>query len=133
MEVVQKITIPTFVDERGSLSVIEIADFVDWQVKRIYYVTDTKMSRGGHSVKGEKKLYVCVQGSVTGKFHDGEKWIEFSLKGPGEAVRMDDYCWREFDQFSEGSVLMAISNMAYEKDKYIMDFDEHVKYYNGVK
>jgi hypothetical protein len=32
-------------------------------------------------------------------------------------------CWREFKDFSPGSVLMAISNMNYEKDKYIYDFE----------
>lgn len=129
MEIVKQIKIPTFSDDRGDLSAIEMKDFADWAVKRIYYVTNTKLKRGGHAVIGEKKLYVCLQGEITGRLHDGEKWHEFHLKGPTDAISMDGLCWREFDDFSAGSVLLAVSNMNYEKDKYIMDFDQFMEYY----
>ena len=105
--------IPTHADPRGKLSAIEIKDFVDWEVKRVYYVTDVTLDRGGHAVRGEKKIYV----------HDGKAWHEFKMEGPDEAIVMDGMCWREFKDFSPGSVLMAISNMNYEKDKYIYDFE----------
>lgn len=124
MEKIKRITIPTHEDERGNLSVIELKDFIDWPVKRIYYVTDTKKDRGGHAVKGEKKIYVCMQGTMKARIHDGTEWHEFDLQGPGDALLMTGMCWREFTDFSEGSVLMAISSMNYEPDKYIYDLEE---------
>ncbi len=122
--IVKAIKIPTHYDERGPLSVIEIKDFVDWDVKRIYYVTSVKADRGGHTVFGERKIYVCVNGSCTARLHDGEKWHEFHMKGPDDAILMDGLCWREFKDFSPDGVLMAVSNMNYEPDKYSYDFDE---------
>ncbi len=123
-ESIELIKIPTHVDARGNLSFIEVKDYVNWKPKRIYYVTDVKGVRGGHAVIGEKKIYVCAQGQVKAKIHDGKKWHEFNLKGPSDALLMSAMCWREFSSFSANTVLIAISNMNYEKEKYIYDFEK---------
>ena len=108
---IERIKIPTFTDERGDLSVLEFHHFVEWDAKRIYYVTGTKKDRGGHAVREEKKIYICAQGTMTAKIHDGKEWHEFAMHGPNEAVVMNDMCWREFKDFSEGAVLIVASNM----------------------
>jgi len=126
MEKIEKIKIPTHTDERGRLSVVELKDYVDWETKRVYYVTGVEGDRGGHAVRGERKIYVCMEGSVLARIHDGEKWHEFELNGPDDALLMNDMCWREFKNFTPGTVLTAISNMNYEKDKYIWDLDEFI-------
>ncbi len=117
------IKIPTHTDPRGNLSAIELHEYVNWVPKRVYYVTNVTQDRGGHAVRGEKKIYVCVQGTMTARIHDGKEWHEFGLFGPDDAIIMNEMCWREFKNFSPGAVLMAVSNMNYEKDKYIYDFE----------
>jgi len=124
MEKITRIKFPTHIDERGQLSVVELNNYIDWVPRRIYYLTDVKMDRGGHAVRGEKKIYICMQGTMTAKMHDGDKWQEFKMKGPDDALIINEMCWREFTDFSEGSVLMAISSVNYEKDKYIFDMDQ---------
>ncbi len=124
---IKRIQLPTHEDERGKLSVIELKDYVDWPVKRVYYVTDTKKDRGGHAVRGEKKMYVCMQGTMLARIHDGKEWHEFQLEGPSDALIMNEMCWREFTGFSEGAVLMAISSMNYEPDTYIFDMEEFLE------
>ncbi len=123
----ERIKIPTHADERGNLSVVELKDYVSWPVRRVYYVTGVTKDRGGHAVRGEKKIYVCMEGSMTARIHDGEKWHEFVLQGPDDGILMEGMCWREFKDFSAGAVLTAISNMNYEKDKYIYDFEVFVE------
>ncbi|MGL5831465.1 MAG: sugar 3,4-ketoisomerase [Candidatus Altimarinota bacterium] len=127
----KKITIPTFPDARGDLTVFDKLDeIVDWQIKRSYWVTNTKLSRGGHCVKGEKKFYVMAQGECLAKLYDGEKWYEVPLKGPGEALELKGDMWREFVDFSENSVMFTLCNMHYDKSKYILDlkeFEEYIK------
>ena len=131
MEKIERIKLPTHADERGKLSVVELKDYVDWPVKRVYYVTDVTADRGGHAVKGEKKIYVCMQGSCLARIHDGFKWHEFEMNGPDDALIMKDMCWREFKDFSSGTVLMAISNVNYSKDDYIFDIEEFMKESNS--
>lgn len=128
MEKVKQIKLPTFEDERGPLTVIEVKDFVKWTPKRIYYVTDVKAARGGHAVKHEKKMYVCVKGKCKAKFHDGEKWMEFDLEGPSDAILMNEMCFREFYNFSEDAVLMAVSSVNYVSEDYIYDLEEFINY-----
>jgi dTDP-4-dehydrorhamnose 3,5-epimerase-like enzyme len=128
MEKVQKINFPTHVDERGALTVVEIKDYVDWPVARVYYLNDVTLPRGSHAVKGEKKMYVCQKGSCLARLHDGEKWHEFELKGPDDAILMSGMCYRDFQNFSKDAVLMAISSVNYNPDDYIYDFDEFLEY-----
>ncbi len=124
MKILEKIILPTHIDPRGSLTAIELKDYIDWEVKRVYYVTDTLLPRGGHAVRGEKKIYVVMAGSCRGRFHDGNEWTEFDLKGPSDAVKMEGLYFREFVDFAPGTVLMAVSSVNYDKNLYIYDFEE---------
>jgi hypothetical protein len=122
----EKIKFETFTDESGSLTPIEIKDFVDWPVARVYYLTDVSESRGGHCVKGERKIYVCQKGSVKCRFHDGSDWQDFSMTGPSDAIVMDGNYYRDFFDFSEDAVLMAISSVNYDSEDYIYDLNEFI-------
>lgn len=128
-DIFEKITLPTHSDPRGDLTVFDNIDkMVDWPIKRSYWVTNTKLPRGGHCVKGEKKFYIMAQGKCLAKLFDGHKWYEVPLNGPQDALWVKTDLWREFVDFSEGSVLFTLCNMAYEKDKYILDVKEYEQY-----
>lgn len=128
---VEKITLKTFTDERGSLTAIELKDYFDWKAKRVYYLTGVTAPRGQHCVKGERKIYVCQKGSVKARLHDGNDWMDFELQGPSDAILMNEDCFRDFYEFSEDAVLMAISSLNYNPEDYIYDLDEFIKYKNS--
>lgn len=125
----EKVRLNVFKDERGALTPIELHEYIDWPVKRIYYVNHVKGKRGGHCVRGEKKIYVCQQGLVRGRIHDGQKWHDVELS-EGDALLMREPCFREFTDFSDGSVLLAISSVNYSPKDYIYDLDEFIKEYS---
>ncbi|MFH1284590.1 MAG: FdtA/QdtA family cupin domain-containing protein [Candidatus Peregrinibacteria bacterium] len=120
----------SFKDERGVLTAIELKDYFEWPVKRVYYLTDVSRPRGGHAVRHEKKMYVCQKGSVKARFHDGKKWEEFEMTGPGDAILMEEMCYRDFYDFSPDAVLLAISSVNYDPNDYIYDLDEFIKEVN---
>lgn len=125
----EKLTLKTFSEKSGSLTPIEIKDFVTWPVKRVYYLTSVTGSRGGHCVKGEKKIYICQKGTVKCRFHDGESWVaEFELIGPSEGVLMEGDYYRDFYDFSPDAVLMAISSVNYNPGDYIYDLNEFIEW-----
>lgn len=128
MAAVEKITLNTFTDERGSLTPIELNEIFDWEAKRVYYLTDVSAPRGQHCVKGEKKIYICQKGHIKARLHDGDSWHEFELSGPSDAILMNEECFRDFYEFSEDAVLMAISSVNYDPDDYIYDLEEFIKY-----
>lgn len=121
--------IPTHSDTRGDLTVFDKLDeIVDWQIRRSYWVTNTKLPRGGHCVKGEKKFYVMAQGKCLAKLYDGKNWYEVELNGPGEALELKADMWREFVNFTEHSVMFTLCNIHYDKSKYILDLKEYEEY-----
>ena len=124
---VQQIKLKSFTDERGVLTAIEMKDYVDWEVKRVYYLTDVTKPRGGHAVRHEKKMYICQKGQIKARLHDGIEWHEFSLSGPDDAILMNGMCFRDFYDFSPDAVLMAISSVNYIPTDYIYDLDQFIK------
>lgn len=114
-----------FEDERGKLTPLELKDYVDWEVKRFYYVTDVKMARGGHAVRGEKKIYVMMQGQAVARIHDGKKWNEETMLA-NQGLIMEETCFREFTNFSEGAVLAVLSNMNYDPESYIYSLEDFI-------
>jgi hypothetical protein len=127
----EKLKFNTFSDARGDLSVFELEDQVEWKVERAYWCTNTKLERGGHSVRGEKKFYICLSGEIKARFHDGKEWQEFVLKGPDEAIVMEGDYYREFYDFSDNSVLLALSSKKYVTADYIYDFEAFLKEAKG--
>lgn len=123
----EKIEIPSFVDDRGTLAVLELEKYVEWPVKRIYFVTDTVKPRGFHAVRGENKFYICQKGTIECRFHDGKEWFDYQLKGPGDAILMEGFYYREFFNFSDDAVLLAVSSVNYSPDDYVYDFDTFLK------
>ena len=123
------IEVPTFSDERGSLTILDNIDkLVDWPVKRSYWMTDIKLPRGAHCVKGERKLYIMAQGSCLFKIFDGINWFEINLTGPSQALLFKADLWRELSDFSDKAVMFTLCNMGYDKDKYIFDKIEYIQY-----
>jgi WxcM-like, C-terminal len=130
-EMFVKHSINTFTDERGDLTVLDkIDEMFDWQVKRAYWVTGTKLPRGGHCVKGERKIYIMAQGTCKAKLFDGKSWHELELNGPSDALETKADIWREFTDFSEHAVMFTLCNVHYDKSKYIMDIEKYKKYIN---
>ena len=117
-------TLPVFTDDRGSLVPLELKEYISWEPKRVYYAIDMKDGRGGHCHKTEQELFICLQGSMTVKLHYGNEWIEREMRAPKEAVRVDNWVWHEFTNFSEDAILLAVSSTNYDSDDYIRDFDQ---------
>ncbi len=119
--------LPLFTDEKGQLVPVELKEYIHWEPKRIYYAFNNKKNRGGHAHKLEKELFICVKGLITAKVHDGEKWYEYKLEAPGDAIYVDNMIWHEFTDFSEDAILLAVSSTNYNPEDYIRDFDQFLK------
>lgn len=120
----------TFNDEKGGLTPIEISGYCDFIPKRIYTVYDSENKiRGGHAHIVEEELFFMGSGSCTGKFHDGEKWFEVKLEANKNLVYIPTMLWHQFEEFSDGAVLIAVSSTNYNPNRadYIEDFDNFLK------
>jgi len=121
-------------DERGKLIAIEQFKNVSFEIKRVYYIFDTKsgVRRGYHAHKDLQQVVICVSGSCKFLLNDGKEKIEdIVLNSPSKGLFIDKIIWREMYDFSEDRVLLVIASDFYDEDDYIRDYDEFLRVVNG--
>lgn len=120
-------------DERGSLVSLEKNNSIPFDVKRIYYLFDTKdkVRRGFHAHKKLKQLAVVVKGSCRFLLDDGAEKIELLLDNPNQGLFIESFVWREMFDFSHDCVLMVLADAIYDEDDYIRDYDSFKEMING--
>ncbi len=123
------IELNSFGDSRGSLIALEKNHNVPFEIKRVYYIYDTKrdVPRGFHAHKELKQLLICVTGSCKVKVDTGKSSEIFDLNTPEKALYIGTNLWREMFDFSQGCVLMVLASEYYNPDEYIRNYDEFLK------
>jgi len=114
--------------ERGLYSFCELKDYVDWEVKRVYFIQRTKET-GQHCHFKENELFIMVKGSCTAIIDSGEGKKDVVMNGPGDAIYIGNHVWHGFKDFSEDAVLLALSSTNYSPDRsdYCEDYEEYKK------
>lgn len=113
-------------DGQYNLTSLEIKDYIDFEVKRIYFVTDAKGATTSHFHKIEKELFVMLQGSCTALIDHGTGLQEIPLVGKKSAIYVGNYVWHGFKDFAPNSVLLALTSTNYNPDRsdYVLDYEE---------
>ena len=116
-------------DERGSLIAIEQGHNAPFEIKRVYYIFDTKdgVERGFHAHINLKQICIVVKGSCTFVLDDGEKREEIKLTNPNQGLFIEGLIWREMKNFSPDCVLLVIASEHYDESDYIRDYDKFLK------
>ena len=115
-------------DNRGTLIAIEAGLQVPFDIRRVYYVFDTKpgVARGFHAHHALRQFLVAVSGSCTLALDDGTSSDEVLLDNPAMGLLISGLVWREMRDFSPDCVLMVLADCAYDESDYIRNYDEFV-------
>lgn len=120
-------------DSRGSLVALEGNENVPFDIKRVYYIFDTKdgVARGFHAHRNLKQLAVCVTGSCRFILDNGVIREEVILNSSTKGILIEDLIWREMHDFTEDCVLMVLANKHYDETDYIRSYDEFKRAVNN--
>jgi dTDP-4-dehydrorhamnose 3,5-epimerase-like enzyme len=123
------IELPIISDPRGNLSFIEGGRHVPFDIKRIYYLYDVPggATRAGHAHKTLHQVLVAMSGSFNVTLDDGRERKEFRLNRSYYGLYIYPMVWREIDNFSSGSVCMALASDFYEEADYYRDYEEFLR------
>lgn len=121
-------------DERGKLVVIEGAQDIPFEIKRVFYMygSDSQVVRGQHANKDSEFILVNVAGKSKVRVTDGVGEHLVELNKPMQAIYIPKMIWKEMYDFSSESVLLVLANTHYDGKEYIRDYDEYLKVM-GVK
>ena len=113
-------------DERGQLVALEQNIDIPFEIKRVYYMYDTKkgVRRGYHSHNILHQVLVCIHGNCKILLDDGKKKEEVCLDKPYEGLYIPPKIWHEMYDFSDDAVLLVLASEIYKEEDYVRKYDE---------
>ena len=121
-------------DDRGTLVSVEQMKNLPFEIKRCYYMYDTKpgVRRGFHAHKALKQVLICVHGCCKVLLDNGHEKEVVSLDKPNLGLIIESNIWREMFDFSEDAVLMVLASELYDESDYIRNYDDFIKYIERI-
>lgn len=119
-------------DDRGMLVALEEHKDIPFEVKRIYYIYDTKagVRRGFHAHRNLEQILVCVHGSCKVLLDNGYEKMVVSLEKQNEGLYISNDIWREMFDFSLDAVLLVLASDYYKEEDYIRDYNQFLEFIN---
>lgn len=123
------IELPKIEDRRGNLTFIEGQEHVPFDIRRVYYLYDVPggAERGGHAHKDLHQLIVAMSGSFDVILDDGRERRRFHLNRSYYGLYICPMIWRELDNFSSGSVCMALASNLYSESDYYRNYEQYLE------
>lgn len=114
------ISLKTFTDARGNLTVIERV--IPFDIKRLFYIYGVDDSiRGGHRHHKTIQAAVSLQGKCIIHNHDGDKEETFVLDSPDKCLILEPKDWHIMSDFSKDAILMVLASEYFDEKDYIRD------------
>ena len=112
-------------DERGMLVALEECKDIPFEIKRVYYLYDTKkeVRRGFHAHRSLEQILICIHGSCRVLLDNGAEKKTVSLEKPYEGLYIANDIWREMYDFSPDAVLLVLASDFYREEDYIRDYE----------
>ena len=116
----QIISLKTFTDKRGNLTVID--NILPFPIVRIFYIYGVDNSkRGGHRHKKTTQAAICIQGKCTIYCNNGNKEIDFLLDSPDKCLILEPQDWHTMYDFSQDAILMVLASHSFDAHDYIYE------------
>ena len=120
-------------DDRGHLVIVEGAEDIPFEIKRIFYIfgSDKDVVRGQHANRKSEFVLINVAGTSKVKVRDGKgNEAIYSLNRPHTGIYLPKMVWKDMFDFSEDSVLLCLASEHYDSEEYIRNYDEFVEIVN---
>lgn len=124
------IDIPTFVDDRGSICVMDTE--LPFEVKRVFWlhhIAEGK-DRGAHALLDSEEILVAVHGSFVVDLDDTVSKTSILLDNPNKGLMICPGIWFRTHSYKDDGVSLILASDVYCRDKYIYDYEEYKKLRN---
>jgi dTDP-4-dehydrorhamnose 3,5-epimerase-like enzyme len=119
------IELPRISDPRGNLTFIEGGKHVPFAIKRVYYLYDVPggATRAGNGHKSLQQLVIAMSGSFDLVLDDGRNKKRIHLNRSYYGLYIPPMIWREIDNFSSGSICLALASDYYDEADYYRGYE----------
>ena len=123
------IDLPKIEDPRGNLTFIENNRHIPFEIRRVYYLYDVPGGalRAGHAHKTLHQFLIAMSGSFDVTVDKGQDKLKFHLNRSYYGLYIPPMVWREIDNFSSGSVCLALASDLFDEADYYRQYTDFKK------
>lgn len=132
MKLIDWIELPNLGDHRGSLVVAEANKNLPFEIKRLYYIFDSKSDtpRGFHAHYELTQVAFCIRGKFKMLMDNGNEKQEVVLDKPNKGLIIPPMVWHEMHGFSEDCIILVLADDYYNEADYIRSYDDFLHQVN---
>ena len=121
------VDIPTFTDDRGSISVLDKE--LPFSVRRVFWlyrIAEGK-DRGAHALLDRSEIMIAVHGSFVVDLDDSMNKISVVLDDPSKGLVIRPGIWFRVHGFKNDGVSLILAEAEYSRDRYTYDYEDFNK------
>lgn len=124
---IKLVDIPCFGENDGKLCAFEPNMIPGFSVERIFYIYDAPENaiRANHACMNASILLCAINGSVTVSAECSGITEEYNLNKKNQGLFLPEKSWIKAYNFSDGAVLMCLSNKEYKDCEYIDNYEDY--------
>ena len=126
--------LPKITNRAGNITPVHGNVNVPFDVKRVFYTYDIPggEARGAHAHKECHQFLVAASGSFEVVLDDSINKRTVLLNRPFYGLHIPPGIWAAEQGFSSGAICLVLASHVYDDDDYIRDYQEFLKYKNGI-
>ena len=120
------VELPKVEIREGNITALNGGVDLPFEIKRVFYTYDIPggVTRGGHAHRNCHEFLVAASGSFEVVLDDGVNMRIVMLNRPYQGLHILPGIWSAEQEFSSGSICLALTSDVYDDDDYIRDYDE---------
>lgn len=113
----------------GNLTAVNNGVELPFELRRTFYIYDVPggAERGGHSHYTCQEFIIAISGSFDVTVDDGNDKYTFTLNRPNQGLLVVPGIWRTLQNFSSGSVCLALASHHFDENDYVRDYHNFLK------
>lgn len=113
----------------GNLTAVNNGIDLPFDIQRTFFIYDVPggAERGGHSHYTCHEFIIAISGSFDVTIDDGTEKRTHTLNRPYQGLLVVPGIWRTLQNFSSGSVCLAIASHHYDEDDYVRDYQQFLE------
>lgn len=125
------IPLPKVEIREGNITALNGGIELPFEIKRVFYTYDIPggVTRGGHVHLNCHELLVAASGSFEVVLDDGTDSRTVILNRPYYGLHIPPGIWSHEQEFSSGSICLALTSDTYDDNDYIRDYEEYKQAY----
>lgn len=122
------IDLKTIADTRGSLTAIEGAQDIPFEIKRIFYMHHVSSDRGGHAHIDTDQVLIPSHGSLRVKLFNGKESEEYLMDDCTKGLYIPRLYFTDMYEFTPETVCLVLSSTHYDMGRSLRSMEAYMTY-----